>query len=397
MKQLEIRMLGEFTLRAGDNQISDTETRARKVWALLACLLCHRDRVLSQQRLMELLWGEETGSANPENALRITMHRLRRQLDALWPDAGRELILRQEGGYSWNWKIPVWVDAEQFEQLCSREAAGDQRLEDLLEALELFRGEFLPRQSSELWAVPLAAHLHNRYVEAVQEAAQCLLTQGRPAEAAVLCRGAIGSEPYHEPLHCLLMQALGAQGDPRGAAGVYETLSRRLFDDFGIRPGAQTRAVYRTVAHNPGDRTLPMEEVLAQLQEPQGPAGAMTCDYDYFKVLCFAESRAMERTGEVVHVGLLSLGSAGEHPLSRRTMNRIMEQLGTVLRLNLRRGDVISRCSTTQYIILLPQANYENSCMVCRRVIAAFTRAHPHTAAKIHFMVQPLSPALRVP
>ena len=78
-------------------------------------------------------------------------------------------------------------------------------------------------------------------------------------------------------------------------------------------------------------------------------------------------------------------------------MNRIAEQLGQCLRTNLRRGDVISQCSASQYIIMLPKANYENSCMVCRRCVAAFSRSHPHVTAKIHFMVQPLTPTVSIP
>ena len=46
---------------------------------------------------------------------------------------------------------------------------------------------------------------------------------------------------------------------------------------------------------------------------------------------------------------------------------------------------------------MLPRANYENSCMVCRRCVAAFSRSHPHVTAKIHFMVQPLTPTVSIP
>ena len=78
-------------------------------------------------------------------------------------------------------------------------------------------------------------------------------------------------------------------------------------------------------------------------------------------------------------------------------MNRIMEQLGEQIRTNLRRGDTFSQCSVSQYILMLPHANYENSSMVARRVLGAFTRKHPHVTAKIHFMVQPLTPSVCVP
>ena len=398
MEPIQIRMLGEFSLRAGDNTISDADNRSKKVWLLLAYLICHRGKAISQRKLIELLWGDDPASSNPENALRITFHRARTMLGKLWPNAGRELIVHRENGYTWNDQFPVTLDCDRFDQLCQIKTEDEEeRLAALLEALELYRGDFLERQSSEVWVIPLSTHFHNLYVSTVLSAGELLSARGRHREAADICRAAVSSEPYHEPLHQLLMRELAAAGDPKGAAAVYDTLSRRLFDDFGIRPNEETRAVYRTAAHAPGERALPMDEVLEHLQEPGGVSGAMQCDYDYFKVLCYAESRAMERSGDATHVVLLSVSGEGGAPLPKRSLNRIMEQLGEQIRTNLRRGDTFSRCSVCQYIIMLPQANYENSCMVCRRVIGAFHRAHPHVAANIHHMVQPLTPSIRVP
>ena len=133
------------------------------------------------------------------------------------------------------------------------------------------------------------------------------------------------------------------------------------------------------------------------LQEPESKAGAMQCDYDYFKMLCYAERRSIERSGNVTHVALLSVTGTAEKPISKRSLNRIMEQLGFSLRTNLRRGDAISRCSASQYILLLPKANYENSTMVCRRLLSAFHKAHPHVTAKVNYMVQPLTASICVP
>ena len=396
MKYIQVRMLGTLSLSCENNQITDVSNRSKKVWSLLAYLICNRGRSISQQKLIDLLWGDEAGN-NPENALRITLHRLRSQLDQLWPNAGRELILYRDGGYSWNAEIPILLDCDRFETLCQQhQADAEARLEALLEAISLYQGEFLPRQSSDLWAVPISAHLQNQYLEITLEAAQALLDRNRGGEAVEICRKAAASEPYHEPLHQQLMTALAATGDQKGAAAVFEQLSRKLFDDFGIRPSEQTREVYRAAAYSPEDRMLPMDEILEYLQEPNSSAGAMVCDYDYFKILCHAESRSMERSGNATHIALLSI-SGIDKPLTRRTQHRIMDQFGQVLRLNLRRGDTISRCSLSQYIIMLPNANYENSCMVCRRILAAFNRAHPHVHVKIHYMVQPLTPSICVP
>lgn len=390
MQPIYITMLGEFSLMAGDKRISDSQRRSKKVWLMLACLLCRRDRAVSQKKLIDLLYGENSESSNPENALRITLHRLRALLDELWPGAGMELVLSGDGAYSWNWEHETRIDYELFEALCEE---SENVLDARLQALELYKGELLARYSSELWIIPIGAHLHNLFVAASVEAAALLSAGGRHKEAADCCRRAIGMEPYNEKLVQILMTELGHMGDSAGAAAAYEALSQRLFNDFGIRPGEETRAVYRTTAYAVKDQSLPMDEVLEHLQEQAYVPGAMQCDYDYFKVLCFAESRAMERSGAATHVALLSIAVDAD----RKAMDETMERLGEQIRLNLRRGDAFSRCSMSQYIMMLPNANYENSCMVCRRCIAAFQRAHPRSTAKINYMVQPLNPRMNVP
>ena len=398
MEPIRIQMLGEFSIRSGEQIISDNDNRTRKIWTILSYLICQKGRVVSQKKLIELLWGDEPVSNNPENALRITFHRARTLLNQLWPTAGRELIIHKDAGYTWNDAIPMELDFEAFDKLCAlNPESEEEKLAVCLEALALYRGEFLEKQSSETWVIPISTHFHNLYVQKVMEACALLSQAGRHGEAVTICRQAIASEPYHEALHQILMRELAALGDRKAAAEVYEALSKRLFDDFGIRPSDETRTVYRETAHSPSDKTLPMDEVLEQLKEPECEAGAMQCDYDYFKVLCFAESRAMERNGNVTHILLLSVASDEEKPLTKRSQNRIMEQLGEQIRTNLRRGDTFSRCSVSQYIIMLPKANYENSCMVCRRVLGAFRRAHPHVTAKINYMVQPLTPRICVP
>ena len=398
MEHIDIRMLGTFTLRSGEHLISEESNRSKKVWTLLAYLICHRGTAVPQKKLIELLWGDDPASSNPENALRITLHRLRGQLDELWPNAGKDLILHKSSGYEWNSQVSITLDADRFEQLFQQRAASSgERLENCLEALSLFRGDFLDRQSSESWVIPVATHYHNLFILLTLEAANLLSQQQRHEEAAQLCRNGILVEPYHEPLYQVLMKELAAGGDRKGAAAVYESLRKRLFDDFGIRPSEETRAVYRESVHTPGDRALPIDEVLEHLQEPEIIPGAMQCDYDYFKVLCHAESRAMERSGNATHIALLSATGLTGDPLPKRSLERIMEQLGQQIRLNLRRGDTISRCSTTQYILMLPKANYEDSCMVCRRVINAYHKAFPHTHVRIKFLVQPLTPGICVP
>ncbi|MDO4531982.1 MAG: BTAD domain-containing putative transcriptional regulator [Bacillota bacterium] len=392
MERLYIRMLGEFSLRYGENDISDSGNRAKKVWQLLAYLICQKERSVPRQELIQLLWGDDSSSSNPENTLKITFHRARTLLDQLWPTAGHDLILRQEGGYKWNSEIPTEIDIEQFEHLSHQEGDAEERLDAMLSALTLYHGDFLSKLSAEPWVIPISTHFHNLYIQTILAVCPLLSARGRHEEAVDICRRAITLEPYHEPLHQQLIRSLLDLGDQKGAIAVYDALSQRLFNDFGIKPNADTRALHRAATQTLSTQTLPMDVVLEQVKESDSPSGALECEYDFFKILCFSEARAMLRSGKVAHISLLSLTGKDGEALPKRSLDRTMDNLQEHIRTSLRRGDAFTRCSASQFILLLPQANYENSLMVTNRVVAGFHRKYPHTPAKILSMVQPLSP-----
>lgn len=391
MDELKIQMLGGFSLRLGKRELQDTDTRSKKVWVLLAYLIIHREQTVTQRTLIDLLWGDETDSLNPENALRITMHRTRTLLEQLSPELGRGMILRRRGGYQWNGGGEV--DSERFEALCCQKSEDpDLRLQNLMEAISLYRGDYLPRQSGEVWVVSTAAYLHNLFVSAAQEAVELLIQQGRSHEAAGVCRRCLALEPCHEGFCRELMQLLAAAGDRRGAAEVYDRLSKRLFDDFGISPSEETRAVYRAAAYSPEDRVLSIDDVMGNLRESDAPSGALQCDFDYFRILCHALSRTMERSGGAAHVVLLDVISTAEREMPRQTIDRVMGQLSQQIRLSLRRGDVFCQCSVSQFTVLLSRANFENCQMICDRILRNFRRAYPYVPIRIAYQIRPLSP-----
>ena len=143
MKQLIAKMFGNFSLQMNEVIISDTDTRSKKVWILLAYLLYKRDRIVSRRELIQLLWGN-TEISNPENTLKITFYRLRTLLNQLWPSAGHELILFQEGGYRWNPEVPLSIDIEHFDTLYrQKESDENKRLSLLSEILEIYEGDCL--------------------------------------------------------------------------------------------------------------------------------------------------------------------------------------------------------------------------------------------------------------
>ena len=391
---LQVQMLGQFTLRYGDRTISDSDDRSRRVWSLLAYMLYNHGRSFAQEELIHLYWSNNEKSADPGNALKSIFHRIRTALDKLQPGLGRLLIRRKAGRYFWNNAMPLSLDIEDFEaHFHAAEAAGDDdvRLAEYQAALALYAGDPLPRMTDEIWTIPIVAYYHSLYTRAAAGAIELLEKQERTAEAVALCRRAIHIEPYQEDLYEHLMRGLLRTGDMKGAMSVYEEMSEQLFAHFGVMPSETLRTLYRQATRTVNDRTLTMDEVCSQLEEPAPHGGAMVCEYDFFKILYRAEARSIARNGHSANICLLSVSGKDGEMLARRSLDPAMNNLQVLVQNNLRRGDVIARCSISQHIILLPQANYENSRMVADRLVSAFYRRYPHSPARLRYTVQPLA------
>lgn len=391
---LQVQMLGQFTLRYGDRTISDSDDRSRRVWSLLAYMLYNHGRSFAQEELIHLYWSNSEKSADPGNALKSIFHRIRTALDKLQPGLGRLLIRRKAGRYFWNNAMPLSLDIADFEaHFHAAEAAGDDdvRLAEYQAALALYAGDPLPRMTDEIWTIPIVAYYHSLYTRAAAGAIELLEKQERTAEAVALCRRAIHIEPYQEDLYEHLMRGLLRTGDMKGAMSVYEEMSEQLFAHFGVMPSETLRTLYRQATRTVNDRTLTMDEVCSQLAEPAPHSGAMVCEYDFFKILYRAEARSIARNGHSANICLLSVSGKDGEMLARRSLDPAMNNLQVLVQNNLRRGDAIARCSISQYIILLPQANYENSRMVADRLVSAFYRRYPHSPARLRYTVQPLA------
>lgn len=391
---LKVRMLGEFSISCGDIHVDESVTRSRKVWLLLAYLLHNRERVIPAEELIGILWNENRKDT-AGGALKTTSWRTRKILADLESVMGHELIITGEGGYRWNPAVATEVDADEFARLYQegRNAQEDaQRRELFLAALELYRGDFLGKLSAEVWVTPISVRYQNMYLSVVLEAVSVLRAGGDVKKAEQLCRSMLRSEPYHETLYQQLMLCLLDLGETKRAAEVYEQMRERLSVDLGIIPNETSQGIYQDILNNLHGYALSPEYIWLQLREDDPPAGALMCEYSYFKLLYQAEARSAARRCEAVHVAVLSVVDGSGGALPKHRLDRVMENLRMLLQLSLRRGDVVSRCSASQYIIMLLQANYENSRMVCDRILRAYKNAHPNAGERIRISVLPLEP-----
>ena len=392
---LRVQMLGKFSLYWGDTELNDADNRMKKVWLLLAYLIYRRSTVTPDE-ITALLWEGDDVPDNTAGALKTIFYRARTLLNKLGPDVGQTLILHKDGGYIWNPAIPMELDLDQIDDLYRRASScqdNEERFALQRQLLEAYGGEFLPKLSTATWAIPIAAYYHRIYMDCANSVLLQLENRELWNESSRVSTAALKQDPYNEELYCYLIRAQLALSDPAGAIASYELMSELLFSQFGIMPSDEARSLYRVATRAETSGSTPASSIRDLLREEEPSKGALFCEYDFFRILYQAQARAIGRSGDTIHIALLSLTGRRGKELARRSLDRAAENLKQTVINNLRQGDIVTQCSASQYLIMLPQANYEDSCMVCDRLVRAFARQYPHSPADIHVSVQPLEPA----
>ena len=393
VKRVAVTMLGGFRIRVDGNVLTDEINRSQKLWNVLCYLIAHRERTVPQSEFIELFWPEEN-SANPTNALKTLLYRVRSLLEPLFGE-GLEPILSQRGAYAWNPAIACEMDVDRFELLCRRAQdtalPAQKRMALYEEAAEVYRGDYLPKLANQMWVVPISAHYHTLYLEAVKEYADLLEHAEKFETMAELCTRASQLDPLDESLHTLIVRALLRQGKDSAALSHYEKATDLLYRNLGVRPSEELRALYREIMDVEERLETNLEVIQANLREAAQRPGAFVCEYGFFKEAYRLEARRSARSGACVHIALVtvSLPDGGVPPLG--VLNTTMDQLLEVLVHNLRRGDVVSKYSGAQYVVMLPAANFEDSTMVVERIVNAFYRQHRRNFLKITYRIRELS------
>lgn len=390
---VKINMLGEFSISYGGNTINDSTSRSKKLWMILEYLLAFRDREISQNELIELLWPEDN-IENPANTLKTLIYRVRSMLDDLsYEGGGKTMLIYRRGSCSWNREINAVIDVDLFEEKLKQAhiTEGPVRLDNLLSALALYKGDFLPKAALEPWAVPLATYYHTKYLTAVKEAVLMLVGDSRYDEVITICQKATVIDPYDEELHYWLILALYNTGEKQQAMKHYEYVTDMFFSRFGVNPTDRLTGLYKEIIAETNNSQMDLSVIKKELQEDYKP-GAFFCEYAIFKEIYHLNMRTLARTGAASHLCLLSLvGPRGGKPQQKalsKTVLRLKECIGS----SLRRGDIFTRYSVSQFLVMLPAASYENSVIVIDRIIRSFRRQNGKALVDVKASIQPMSP-----
>ena len=227
----EFRILGPLEVQGEAGPIALGGQRQR---ALLAILLLEAGRVVSTDRLVDLLWGEgapRTATTSLQNAV----SQLRKQL-------GPDVLETRPPGYVLRARSEQ-IDAGRFEQALrdARGVAPERRRELLREALAMWRGPALAEFAFEQFAQAEIRRLEELRLVAHEERIEADLELGRHSDVIGELEALVAAHPLREPLRRQLMLALYRSGRQVEALDVYQDARTRFVDELGIEPGPELR------------------------------------------------------------------------------------------------------------------------------------------------------------
>src|SRR5436309_71821 len=221
--------------------------------ALLAILLLNANRVVSSDRLIDALW-EDAPPETARKALQVHVSQLRKLLgpDRVVTRMPGYLLVVEEGE----------LDLQRFERL----APGGE-LEQLREALGLFRGPPLADFAYERFAQTEIARLEELRVVALEERLEAELALGLHAQLVPELEALVAQYPLRERSRGQLMLALYRSGRQAEALEAYQQARRTLVDELGIEPSRALQELERAILVQ--DRSL---EPVGAPARPSAPA-----------------------------------------------------------------------------------------------------------------------------
>jgi DNA-binding SARP family transcriptional activator/DNA-binding beta-propeller fold protein YncE len=243
---MEFRILGPLEVLDGGRIVSLGGGRQR---ALLALFVLHRNEVMSVDRLINELWGEQ----QPETAANVVQVYVSRLRKALQPGENGEGALGTRGsGYVLRIDDSA-VDVDRFERLTSegRDAlsgADPARASALLtEALSLWRGDPLSDFAFESFAQTAITRLAELKLAALEDRIDADLARGRHRIVTAELETLATEHPLRERLRAQLMLALYRSGRQADALRVYGETRRTLVDELGIEPGPDLKTLEQAI------------------------------------------------------------------------------------------------------------------------------------------------------
>lgn len=376
-----INMFGGFSMSYSGKNIFFERNTTTKTNQLLQLLVCAGEQGVQRERIISKIFGKEN-ITNPSNSLRITVFRLRKLLGEVLPED--DYIRIENGVYYWTSNIPTEVDALKFQELAQKAETvkGEKACELEQQALDLYKGEFLPQLGSEEWVVIQNIYYRNIYFKLLQDFTVNMKKQGRYDKLLAYVTTASNLYPFEdwqvEQMDCLI-----ALNRLEEAVKLYEKTSEMFFEELGITPSERMMKKFQEMGAQVQNTSGFIEEIQKGLCGDDEEIGPYYCSYPSFAESYRYIRRVIRRTGQSAFLMLCTITDTKGVPMQKGEKQRaFIEELKLAVKSSLRSGDLYSQYSPNQILLLLMEIKQEDCEIVMKRVKSKFDSASRKNALK---------------
>jgi len=282
-KMLQIRLLGQFDIRMDGKRVT---IPSRAGQSLLAYLVLTAGIPHRREKLAGIIWPETT-EENARKNLRQELWRIRKAVSAQSSKDG-EYLLADEFTLKFNRDAEYWFDVVQMER-------PDLDLQSLIANLSLYQGELLPGFYDE-WITLERERVQAVFDARMEQLLEQLITAERWIAVQEWGERWLALSGVREPAFRALMLAGGVRGDIAKVAYLYRRCLDELQEQLGVKPSAETRALYegmlkgakvpRSPAHPSGTITFLFTDIegSTRLLEKMGSEYAIVLS-DHHKIM----------------------------------------------------------------------------------------------------------------
>lgn len=246
--KLKIHLLGTTAVTTPEGtQVQGELWHRVKVRALLSFLALQRDRPISRDILVELLWPDLDYNAALRN-LNTTIYNLRKSLEPeLKRVANSTYVIYEGGSYFLNGDVDHWLDIDIFEEYI-KQARFSTTIQTAIKAYEkaiaLYRGEYLSDlQTTAVWSAAEHIRLQELYLTALEELGTQYEAIQEDTHAKEIYLKALSVDCVRESTVQKLMKLALRQGDFATARNHCIRLISCLKEELDMAPSPTTKAL----------------------------------------------------------------------------------------------------------------------------------------------------------
>lgn len=392
-QQIQIKMLGRFSIIVDGVDIVGQLSKSKKGLALLQYLILQEGAAVPNSQLYEVLWPSEA-SSNPESALKTLVSRMRTILGKVSDDLSR-CIVTDRGSYRFNTSLGLDVDLYEFKRLqgmlAQKQTVAEEDWPVYEHVVAIYTGDLLAEGNwQESWATPYHIELHGQYLKLIYRYVDELERLEKWEEIIYVCRKALEIDSFDEKLHISLMNAMLKRGSINEALMQHKHATEIYYKYLGMQPTEGIQEFYKKIISADKSLDESLSFICEELQSASKNVGAFICEYAIFKEIYNLQVRNLERVDMKVYVMLVMLRGVDGKPIEPIKLNNMMNGLQEIMRTSLRKGDVVSQFSASQFALLLPMQAKENGALVMERIKKGFYKRYSRSNVILSYRISNL-------